>query len=67
MNPSTFDFMKFKRFHDEMLQKGMFFHPDPGERIMLSTAHTKKDIDKTLTAAEDVLKKLPKETVTVLP
>lgn len=67
VNPSTFDFMKFKRFHDEMLQKGMFFHPDPGERIMLSTAHTKKDIDKTLTAAEDVLKKLPKETVTVLP
>jgi len=66
-NLSTVDFMKFKRFHHEMLQQGIFFHPDPGERIMLSTAHTKKDIDRTLTAAEDILKKLPKETVTVLP
>jgi glutamate-1-semialdehyde 2,1-aminomutase len=59
--------MKYKRFHDEMLLKGVFFHPEGGERIMLSTAHTEKDIDRTLTAAEEALKKLPKETVTVLP
>jgi glutamate-1-semialdehyde aminotransferase len=30
------------------------------ERVVLSTVHTPEDIEKTLVAAEDTLKKLPK-------
>jgi glutamate-1-semialdehyde aminotransferase len=30
------------------------------ERIVLSTAHTQEDIERTLAAAEDILRKLPK-------
>jgi len=64
--PTTVDFTKFKRFRDAMLHKGVLFHPDPGERIMLSAVHTSRDVNRTLQIAEEVLRELPKETVTIL-
>ncbi len=54
------DLDKFKQFRDLMIKRGIYLHPDGMERIILSTAHTNEDIQKTLKAAEDALKKLPK-------
>jgi len=54
------DYEKFKDFREMMLERGVYFHPDGTERLMLSAVHTKEDIEKTLTAAEDSLSKLPK-------
>lgn len=54
------DYEKFKDFREMMLEKGVYFHPDGTERLMLSAVHTNEDIEKTVAAAEDCLKKLPK-------
>lgn len=51
---------KFKQFRDALMQRGVYLHPDGMERTLISTVHTKKDIEETLAAAEDALKKLPK-------
>jgi len=54
------DLEKFKEFRDLMLKERIYLHPDGMERIVLSTAHTQEDIERTLAAAEDILRKLPK-------
>jgi len=54
------DYEKFKDFREMMLERGVYFHPDGTERLMLSAVHTAEDIEKTLAAAEDSLSKLPK-------
>jgi len=54
------DYEKFKDFREMMLERGVYFHPDGTERLMLSAVHTTEDIEKTLTAAEDSLSKLPR-------
>jgi len=54
------DYEKFKDFREMMLEKGVYFHPDGSERLVLSTAHTVEDVEKTLAAAEECLLKLPK-------
>lgn len=54
------DLEKFKDFREMMLEKGVYFHPDGTERLMLSAVHTDEDIEKTLAAAEDSLSKIPK-------
>jgi glutamate-1-semialdehyde 2,1-aminomutase len=51
---------KFKKFRDALMQKGVYLHPDGMERTLLSAVHTTEDIEKTLIAAEETLKKLPK-------
>ncbi len=56
----TCDLEKFKQFRDLIMKKGIYLHPDGMERVVLSTVHTNEDIEKTLVAAEDTLKKLPK-------
>ena len=56
----TCDLEKFKKFRDLMILNGIYLHPDGMERVVLSTAHTQEDIKKTLMAAEEALKKLPK-------
>ncbi len=56
----TCDLEKFKQFRDLIMKKGIYLHPDGMERVVLSTVHTPEDIEKTLVAAEDTLKKLPK-------
>jgi glutamate-1-semialdehyde 2,1-aminomutase len=54
------DYEKFKDFREDMLERGVYFHPDGTERFMLSTVHTTEDVEKTLAAAEETLSKLPK-------
>ncbi len=56
----TCDLEKFKQFRDLMVKKGIYLHPDGMERVVLSTVHTQEDINETLSAAEDTLRKLPK-------
>lgn len=54
------DYEKFKDFREMMLERGVYFHPDGTERLMLSVVHTNEDIEKTLSATEDSIKRLPK-------
>lgn len=57
---TTCDLEKFKQFRDLIMKKSIYLHPDGMERVVLSTVHTTEDIEKTLVAAEDTLKELPK-------
>ncbi len=57
---TTCDLEKFKQFRDLIMKKSIYLHPDGMERVVLSTVHTIEDIEKTLVAAEDTLKELPK-------
>ena len=49
---------KFKQFRDEMLKHGVYMHPDGLERLSISAVHTEREIEQTITAAEDSLKAL---------
>ena len=49
---------KFKTFRDEMLKHGVYMHPDGLERLSISAAHTEREIEQTLRAAEESLKAL---------
>lgn len=48
----------FKRFFHGLLKEGVYFSPSGFETDFLSTAHTKEDLEKTLRAADIVLKNL---------
>ncbi len=48
----------FIRFFEEMLKRGIYIAPSPFEAAFLSFAHTKQDLEKTLDAIHDCLKKL---------
>jgi glutamate-1-semialdehyde 2,1-aminomutase len=41
----------FTRFWQEMLLRGVMFHPDPHECMFVSLVHDEKDIERTLDAA----------------
>jgi glutamate-1-semialdehyde 2,1-aminomutase len=43
----------FTRWHQEMLLRGVLFHPSQYENLFLSLVHTDADIDRTLEAAEE--------------
>jgi glutamate-1-semialdehyde 2,1-aminomutase len=45
----------FRIWWEEMLDRGILFHPGHLENLFLSFAHTEKDIDETLAAASDAL------------
>jgi glutamate-1-semialdehyde 2,1-aminomutase len=53
----------YSAWHEEMQQRGIYFHPGQYERWFLSTEHTEADIDQTIAAAEEsiraVAKRLP--------
>ncbi len=48
----------FKKFFHGMLENGIYLAPSPFEAGFVSKAHTNKDIEDTITAASDVIKKL---------
>lgn len=48
----------FKHFFHEMLQRGVYLAPSAYEAGFVSAAHTDKVIQQTLSAAEDVFKKV---------
>jgi len=52
---ATCDTAKFGRFHNAMLNAGIWLPPSQFEAAFLSTAHTADDIEKTVTAARGAL------------
>jgi glutamate-1-semialdehyde 2,1-aminomutase len=48
----------FKNFFLGMLKRGIYFTPSQFEANFLSTAHSKKDIEMTINAAEEIFKEL---------
>ena len=49
---------KFNAFRNLMLKRGVYFHPDGMERIMVSAAHDAVDVERVLAAAEDSFREL---------
>lgn len=47
----TADDEAYAVFHQSMLRQGVYIHPDPFERITISTAHTEEDVERILQAA----------------
>jgi len=45
----------FTQWYQEMLKRGVLFHPSHLENLFVSLVHTDEDIDKTLEAAQDAL------------
>lgn len=45
----------FTRWYEQMILRGVLFHPLQFENLFVSLVHTDADIDQTLTAAEDAL------------
>jgi len=52
------DTNKFARFFNLMLENGVYLPPSQFEAMFLSTAHSDDDIEKTITAFENSIKKL---------
>jgi glutamate-1-semialdehyde 2,1-aminomutase len=52
------DTAKFGRFHRGMLERGIYLAPSQFEAGFTSFAHTEEDIERTLTAARDVMSSL---------
>lgn len=46
----------FTRWYQEMVLRGVLFHPLQWENLFLSLVHTEKDVDDTLNAAADAMK-----------
>jgi glutamate-1-semialdehyde 2,1-aminomutase len=51
------DRKRFRRFFFGMLERGFYLPPSPFEAMFLSLAHTERDVDDFLAAAEDVLQR----------
>ncbi len=49
---------RFSSYYHGMLEKGIYLAPSQFEAIFMSTAHEDKDIDYTITAASEIMKKL---------
>ncbi|MCK5310785.1 MAG: aspartate aminotransferase family protein, partial [Desulfobacteraceae bacterium] len=52
------DLKMFSTYYHGMLKKGVYLAPSQFEAIFMSTAHTDEDIEKTITAAAEVMKDL---------
>lgn len=52
----TSDVKMFARYHQEMLERGIYLAPSQYESVLLSIAHTEADIDYTLKQAQQVFK-----------
>ncbi|HVH87962.1 MAG TPA: glutamate-1-semialdehyde 2,1-aminomutase [Terriglobales bacterium] len=53
---------EFAQFHRGMLERGVYLPPSQFEAVFLSTAHTTKDIDKTVEAARSTFAALHNKT-----
>jgi len=53
----------FMDFRNRMLTRGIFIRPSHFGELYMSIAHSDEDIDKTLEAADDVIKEMKKEKV----
>jgi glutamate-1-semialdehyde 2,1-aminomutase len=52
------DAEKYRNYFHGMLRRGIYLAPSPYEATFLSTAHTERDIERTLEAAEDSLRQI---------
>ncbi len=52
----TSDTMKFSKYFNEMLKRGIYLPPSQFEAAFISTAHTERDIEKTIAANYDSMK-----------
>ncbi len=52
----TSDTALYGKYFNEMLNRGIYLAPAQFETLFVSTAHTKKDLDKTIEAHRDALK-----------
>ncbi|MGB8227024.1 MAG: glutamate-1-semialdehyde 2,1-aminomutase [Sedimentisphaerales bacterium] len=50
----------FAAFFTQMLKKGIYLAPSPFEAMFISAAHSKKDIEKTVKAAQNSIKEIRK-------
>jgi glutamate-1-semialdehyde 2,1-aminomutase len=50
----------FRIWWEEMLARNVLFHPHAFENLFVSTAHSDKDVDETLSAAESAVKAVEK-------
>ncbi|MFH1974534.1 MAG: glutamate-1-semialdehyde 2,1-aminomutase [Pseudomonadota bacterium] len=57
----TSDLKMFSAFYREMLKEGIYLAPSQFEALFVSSAHTEKDIEHTIEAAEKVMKGLRRE------
>ncbi len=55
------DLQKFRDFRNLMLRRGVYLHPDGTERMMITAAHDRSDVERVLSAAEDSFRELRKE------
>jgi glutamate-1-semialdehyde 2,1-aminomutase len=51
----------FTRWYQEMVLRGVLFHPSQFENLFVSLVHTEEDIDHTLDVAAEVMRVLAKE------
>ena len=49
---------RFAKYFRKMLERGIYLAPSQFEAVFVSLAHSKTDVEKTLTAAEKVFKGL---------
>jgi glutamate-1-semialdehyde 2,1-aminomutase len=52
----------FRRWWEEMLSRGVLFHPNAFENLFLSFAHSSKDVIETLDAAAESIASLSRQT-----
>ena len=43
---------------EEMMERGVLFHPDAFENLFVSFAHTETDVESTLKAVDDAVPEL---------
>jgi glutamate-1-semialdehyde 2,1-aminomutase len=55
------DEARFTRWWQEMLLRGVLFHPSQFENLFVSMVHTDTDVDETLTRADEVFAVLAAE------
>ena len=55
---ATCDTAKFGRFHNAMLNAGIWLPPSQFEAAFLSVAHTPQDIQETVAAAKEALEQV---------
>lgn len=52
------DTLLFGKYFNEMLKRGIYLPPSQFEAVFISTAHSKKDLDKTISANYESLKEI---------
>jgi glutamate-1-semialdehyde 2,1-aminomutase len=60
-NVQSTDIKRFKKFFAEMLRQGIYLAPSAYEAMFVSLAHTKGDIEKTVEAAKNSLRRIKNE------